>query len=186
VDRAHAFLADHVQPGTWAVDATAGNGHDTAFLASRVGTGGRVLALDLQAEALASASLRLLQLGLRERCELVHGSHCQLLKHLPEAAIGQVSAVVFNLGYLPGGNKCLVTRPESTLSCLDACLVCCQRGAALSILAYRGHPGGMEESEAVEAWIQRRQKDFARVERAEGLSSDPGKASPVLWLISLL
>ena len=51
-EQAHAIIRQVVRPGDVAIDATAGNGHDTRFLAELVGQTGHVFAIDLQQEAL--------------------------------------------------------------------------------------------------------------------------------------
>ena len=135
--------------GDLAIDATAGNGHDTVFLAEKVGDTGGVLAFDIQADAIASAQARVEAAGLADRVEFIHGSHAGLDRH---ARPGTVAAVVFNLGYLPGGDHAVITRREETLSALDRALSVLRAGGLLAVVCYPGHPGGDEESAAVEAW----------------------------------
>ena len=60
---AHAFLRTHVRPGAFALDATAGNGHDTLFLCRLVGAAGRVLAFDVQPQAVENTNARLRENG---------------------------------------------------------------------------------------------------------------------------
>ena len=48
----HDFLARSVRPGDLCVDATAGRGRDTALLCRLTGKAGRVLAFDIQEEAI--------------------------------------------------------------------------------------------------------------------------------------
>ncbi len=138
-----------MRPGDLAIDATAGNGHDTVFLAGKVGDTGRVLAFDIQADAIASAQARIEAAGLADRVEFIHGSHAGLDRH---ARPGTVAAVVFNLGYLPGGDHTVITCRDETLSALDRVLPLLRAGGLLAVVCYPGHPGGAEESEAVEAW----------------------------------
>ena len=52
VEWVHGLLERHIGAGDVTVDATAGNGHDTLFLANRVGPEGHVFAFDVQPEAL--------------------------------------------------------------------------------------------------------------------------------------
>lgn len=149
--RAHRELAAVLREGDLAIDATAGNGHDTAFLAARVGDSGRVLAFDVQAEAIASSRARIEGLDLAKRVSFIHGSHATLADHVrPETA----AAVVFNLGYLPGGDHTLITRSEETLLALGQALVALKAGGLLAVVCYPGHPGGDQESAAVVAWSE--------------------------------
>ena len=152
---AHELLAERLQPGDIAIDATAGNGHDTLFLAHRVGQTGEVHAYDIQAEALQATRRRLDEAGCAGRVQLHPASHSRLLHTLPADYRGRVAAVVFNLGYLPGGDRHTTTQSDSTLAALEQALALLRPGGVLSILAYRGHPGGREEARAVADWCDR-------------------------------
>lgn len=149
--QAHREVAAVLQAGDQTIDATAGNGHDTVFLAERVGDSGKVLAFDVQAEAIVAARDRVAVAGLTARVEFIHGSHAALPEH---AAPGSVAAVMFNLGYFPGGDHAVITRTAETLTALDAALVVLKPGGILTVVCYPGHPGGDEESAAVTAWSE--------------------------------
>ena len=113
---AHDWISRLVLPGDTGVDATAGNGHDTAGLARLVGPGGKVHAFDIQEEALRSARERLREEGLLTDAVCFHlTSHSRLA----ELVRGPVKAIMFNLGYLPGGDRNLITRTDSTLAALE-------------------------------------------------------------------
>ncbi|MFP4129892.1 MAG: tRNA (mnm(5)s(2)U34)-methyltransferase [Halorhodospira sp.] len=138
-----------------AVDATAGNGHDTAFLAERLGAAGTVLAIDVQQAALARTRQRLREAGLDARVALAQADHRQLGRLTTPAWRGSVDAVMLNLGYLPGSDRSVTTTPEQTRAALDAAGELLRPGGVLSVLAYRGHTGGTEEARAVTAWMAR-------------------------------
>ncbi|MEN8261627.1 MAG: class I SAM-dependent methyltransferase [Pseudomonadota bacterium] len=152
VDEAHSAVSDVLAPGEKAIDATVGNGHDTLFLAKGVAPGGVVFGFDIQERAIANT---------RERIEAEH-PHCQIIlikddhvrmpEHIPLTDHGAVSAVMFNLGYLPGGCKSIITSGPSTLAALNAAYVMLRPGGILSVVAYTGHPGGREEADAVKKW----------------------------------
>ncbi len=148
---AHREVAAVLRPGDWAIDATAGNGHDTAFLAERVGESGKVLAFDIQAEAIAAARARVEAAGLGGRVDFIHGSHDRMADH---AAPASVAAVMFNLGYFPGGDHAVITRTAGTLAALEAARSLLKSGGVLTVVCYPGHPGGDEESAAVAAWSE--------------------------------
>ena len=116
---AQLVLRQTIKPGDWAVDATVGNGHDTLFLAQRVGPPGRVFGFDVQAAALASAAERVLGL---DQITLFHAGHEHLAERLPAEAKGRLAAAMFNLGYLPGGSHEIVTRTQTTLAGLSQAL----------------------------------------------------------------
>ena len=98
VAQVHRELEAVLREGDIAIDATAGNGHDTLFLAGAVGAAGRVWAVDCQKAALGATRDRLLQAGLLDRCDLFLGDHALVLGQWAASAAGKVAAVVFNLG----------------------------------------------------------------------------------------
>jgi tRNA G37 N-methylase Trm5 len=146
VPLSHLFIRRFVRPGNHVIDATCGNGHDTLLLAELVGSGGRVWAFDIQEQALEATSTRLSEAGMSASVKLVHGGH----EGIKEQCTGPVRAVVFNLGYLPGGDRSIVTRPESTCAGLEQSLELLDSGGMVIITLYPGHEGGPQESSALE------------------------------------
>ena len=106
-----SLIAEEPLEGTRVVDATAGNGHDTEFLARRVGPGGSVIAIDLQPAAVAATRRRIAQVaaGASAEVDVIEGDHAQLDQLVPADWRGTVALVLFNLGYLPGGGRALTT-----------------------------------------------------------------------------
>lgn len=150
-ERAHAWIAPALRPGARVVDATAGNGADTSFLARAVSPGGVVHAFDVQARALFRARRRLQTAAPDARVVWHRASHERVPRHLGDTPI---DAAMFNLGWLPGGDRARTTRPESTVAALAAVADRLAPGGRLSVVAYRGHPGGAEEDAAVAAWVE--------------------------------
>ncbi|MGF1452854.1 MAG: class I SAM-dependent methyltransferase [Opitutales bacterium] len=147
---AHREWALAVAPGDWAWDATAGNGHDTAFLAAKVGPVGQVWACDIQSAALTQARARLDRIPDSAPVEWRQASHADVGKALAGEYAGRIAVVVFNLGFLPGGeNPGLVTIPGETVLAIEAARQLLKPGGLLSVLAYRGHCGGPEEATSV-------------------------------------
>jgi len=146
VHMAHWFLRQVISPGDAVIDATAGNGNDTVFLAGLVGEGGRVFAFDIQPEALERTRDRLKKEGLLERVHLFLADH----QGMDTFVSSPVKGVIFNLGYLPGGNQDLVTRPETTVLALKKSLDLLEQGGIACVVVYWAHPGGLEEQQAVE------------------------------------
>jgi ubiquinone/menaquinone biosynthesis C-methylase UbiE len=148
VPLSHFFLRERVEPGSRVVDATCGNGRDTLFLAQLVGPGGKVWAFDLQEKALANTRALLFQAGCLAQTELVAEGHEHLAKFVGEP----LKAALFNLGYLPGGDRRFVTKPEQTLAALNHAAHLLLPGGIITVCVYTGHPGGKEEGEAVAKW----------------------------------
>ncbi len=145
LDMAKQIVSVVLKPGDTAVDATVGNGRDTVFLARLVGERGRVWAFDIQQQALAAAAKLLEKEGLASRVTLIHRGHEDLARYVDD----NVGAVMFNLGYLPGGDRSLVTRPDTTLLALEAALLKLRPGGVVTVVIYRGHSGGKEEEESL-------------------------------------
>jgi SAM-dependent methyltransferase len=148
------LLGSLLQAGDVVIDGTVGNGHDTLFLAGQVGEGGRVYGFDIQQAALDSAKARLDEAGLAERATLLLASHAEMKSRVPAEEHGRVKAITFNLGYLPGGDKNIVTLEASTLPALQAGLDLLAPGGVMTVALYSGHTEGKEEAQAVLAWAQ--------------------------------
>ncbi len=158
---AHSKIARQLHSGDWVIDATAGNGHDTVFLAENVGTAGHVYAFDIQTQAIKATASRLSAVHLQERVTLCHNSHGAIQAHTPSIWHGAVAVIMFNLGYLPHSDKSMITRPDATIPALEQSLCLLKPGGILSIIAYRSHGGGLDESEAVIDWIQSKRQFFS-------------------------
>jgi predicted methyltransferase len=152
VELAQAILAARIQPGDCVVDATAGNGHDTLFLARLVGPGGRVFAFDVQEAAIASTRDRLRGGNVEGWCELIHAGHELMAERLPAEMEGVLAGVMFNLGWLPGHDKACITHPESTLKAISTALAWLRPTGILSVVVYPGHEGGAAEAAMVADW----------------------------------
>jgi len=146
------LLALAVRPGDAVVDATTGNGNDTVFLARLTGPGGEVHAFDIQPGALENARNRLAAEGFADRVRFYQAGHERMGERLPGDLRGRVRAVVFNLGFLPGGDEAVVTKPETTLAALVAARELLAPGGVISVVCYAGHPGGLDEARAVADW----------------------------------
>jgi SAM-dependent methyltransferase len=144
---AHLYWKEILKPGDWAIDATCGTGQDTLYLAKLGGAG--VISLDIQEEALRRAK-KLLEDELAQvelaKVHLMLHSHATFPKLASEQ---RVKLVVYNLGYLPGGDKSLTTKPPSTLESIRQAAELIASGGALSITFYVGHPTGQEEFDLI-------------------------------------
>ncbi|WP_125583918.1 class I SAM-dependent methyltransferase [Levilactobacillus cerevisiae] len=148
----HTLLNEVVGPGDTVVDATVGKGHDTIFLANLVGRTGRVIGFDIQQAALDATAQQLMLTGLGAQVDLHATGHEHVADYL--AADESVTAAVFNLGYLPGGDKSVITHPATTLTAVEAILPHLPRGGRIILVVYAGHPGGQTERNAVVDFCQ--------------------------------
>lgn len=128
-------------PGDRVVDATMGNGHDTLRLCRMVGESGHVDAFDVQAQAVENTRALLSENGVLSRAELHLTGH----QHMAEYVTAPVRAVVFNLGWLPGGDKSVTTHWDTTLPALQAALSLLEKLGVCIVCVYPGHAAGEEE-----------------------------------------
>lgn len=143
IDLAHHHWQRLLKPGDRAIDATCGNGHDTLFLA-QLGCLDRIYSLDIQEEALMNARQRV-EAEAPDQIDTVtflHQSH----EKLPQDTI---KLIVYNLGFLPGGNKEVTTRLNSSLASVEQAVTLLSSGGVISITCYSGHPEGAKEEEAL-------------------------------------
>lgn len=179
-ERAHQLIAEVLPRGGRAIDATSGNGHDTLFLAQHVGSTGHVFAVDIQPEAIATTQLRLAAADCGKVCDLRVLDHAQLNQALPSAFHGTTDSVLFNLGYLPGGDHTLITQAASTLPALQASLEALRIGGRLVVVVYPGHEGGPEESEHV---VEFGKRCAAQGHEVQVYQHEPQTRNP--WILSV-
>ncbi|TBL69316.1 class I SAM-dependent methyltransferase [Paenibacillus thalictri] len=160
----HQCIAARVQPGDTVIDATAGNGNDTLFLAKLVGPRGNVYGFDVQEQAIAKTKERLSkELSQTEHIRLFLRSHDEMAEVLPAGSQDQVAAIMFNLGYLPGYDHALITRTDTTVRALDAALLLLRKSGIVTVVVYPGHEGGREEAEAVRDWCGKLPQELYQV-----------------------
>ena len=140
----HDFLNQSVHPGAFCIDATAGKGRDTALLCKLAGPDGRVLAFDIQQDAIDQTRALLKQEQLR--AEVILDSHANMEQY---AAPESVDCVVFNFGRLPGGDPNIVTKATSSVQAIDAGLRLLRVGGVMAIALYYGKENGYEERDAI-------------------------------------
>lgn len=135
-------------PGDTAVDATVGNGRDTEALCRIVGPAGQVYGFDIQTEALERARSLLEEAVPETPCILIQECHSSLKNHVTQP----VDLVLFNLGYLPGGDKRITTTADTTLEAMTVALDLLKPGGKLAAVLYPGHEAGAAEAKAVIQW----------------------------------
>ena len=143
------FILTHLHEGDTAADFTMGNGYDTLFLSETVGPSGRVYAFDIQQQALDSTEARLRNAGAPENWTLIRASH-----HLAAGYIDRkIRAGMFNLGWLPGGDKSITTLRETTLPAVEGAIGLLDRDSCLTVAVYPGHAEGDAEGKLLEEYF---------------------------------
>lgn len=141
LQQAKLYISEIVRPGDTVVDATAGNGHDTLFLAKAVGENGKVYAFDVQEQAIHITRERLVKAEESTQVELYLMSH----QHLEQVVATPIQAAMFNLGYLPGADHEITTHATSTWQAIQSCLELLSAGGRVIVVLYHGHPSGKLE-----------------------------------------
>lgn len=171
-----SFLVPHIRKGGTAVDFTMGNGHDTLWLSRMVGADGQVFAFDIQAQALENTRALLQKEGAPENFTLILDSHHRVKEYVK----APVCVGIFNLGFLPGGDKTVTTKRETTLAAVRAGIELLAPDGALLIAVYPGHEEGHIEGELI-------QKELAAYERREFCAAEfqilNSPSSPYFFLV---
>ena len=147
----HHFLEDHVQPRDLCIDATMGNGNDTALLSKLSGAHGKVIAFDIQQMALENTAQKLQKEGCPQNYELVLRSHECMGDYAKEDS---VSCITFNLGYLPGGDHEKATKGDSSIRAIETGLALLKKKGLMTVCIYSGGDSGFEERDAVLAYLK--------------------------------
>jgi len=145
---------NHLKPESVVVDATVGNGKDLIFLAELLlpCKKARIYGLDIQAKALQNTK-KLLQSSLTIPYE--NNIQLRLQSHEDFPFITSSDLFIYNLGYLPGSDKTLTTKVETTLKSLAKALTILSSKGAISLTLYPGHEEGKKEKEALLSFCQK-------------------------------
>lgn len=148
LDFSHHLLTESVQKGETVIDATCGNGFDTLFLSDLVGKAGKVLAFDIQKQAIQNTK-KLLDKNSSTNVSLFHDSHASMDHYLQ----GKIGGAIFNLGYLPGSDKSIITKGKSTIAALATVLHALKKDRLAVLVVYYGHAGGNQEKDALLTYV---------------------------------
>jgi 16S rRNA C1402 N4-methylase RsmH len=183
VNAAHTIIRDVLHSGDIAIDATVGNGHDTLFLVEQISPAGRVFGFDIQQAAIDSTSIKAGAYCrmLPECLTLIQASHADMGEKIPLQYHGKISVCMFNLGYLPGGDKSVITQTDSTITALNIASQLLSVNGIITVLAYPGHPGGSLETDQVKNWCKQLNEDQFKTSIV--YSSENKESAPRLFVI---
>ena len=139
------LLEKAVNSGDVVIDATAGNGYDTLFLAQLVGETGHVYSFDVQEEAITSTKIKLKEENIHH-VSLVHDGHQRVLNYVQQP----ISAAIFNLGYLPGSDQTITTNGHTTWEAVTHMLSLLKKNGIIILVIYHGHDEGKLERHYLE------------------------------------
>lgn len=146
----HKFMFENVKLGSFCIDATAGRGRDTLFLSKLVGPQGRVIALDIQEEAVNSTNALLLENHVTN-AEVFHACHSKM-DHFAENE--SADGIMFNFGWLPGGNHLVFSKPDTSIVAIEKGLKILKPGGVMTLCIYHGKETGYEEKNALLEYVK--------------------------------
>ena len=135
LDFVHHLIPEHMD---LSIDATVGRGRDSLILAQH---SKKLIGFEIQKEALEEARelLKDYDVSLYNDCH----------SHIDNYVKDKPDLVMFNLGYLPRGNKQICTDPTSTEIAIRKSLKLLKVGGVILVVAYR-HTQGLEEIRMLE------------------------------------
>ena len=143
----HKYIRPLITKNDTCVDMTAGNGNDTLFLSS---LSGKVIAFDIQEEAIRKAKEK------TEGCSnitFICADHADVDLYVKE----KVRLFIFNLGYLPGGDRRIITKAANTLQAFQKAYELTTDKGYIVITFYPGHQGGLDEYYLLSRYIHEQQ-----------------------------
>jgi 16S rRNA C1402 N4-methylase RsmH len=146
---ARNLLTNAVSNGDITIDGTAGNGHDTLFLAQLVGDFGHVYSFDIQKKAIINTNARLSEHNCLSQATIIQAGHEKAKSIIPTKDHGNIAGCIFNLGYLPGGDKTIVTKPETTLHAITDIFSMLKKEGLIVLVVYHGHEEGKQEKDSL-------------------------------------
>jgi predicted methyltransferase len=146
LDIAHIYMKNFISNQDVVVDMTMGRGYDTLFLA---GISKFVYAFDIQEVALEHTKKRMEKSGF-QNYKLILDNHKNIIKHVKD-----FKYVVYNLGYLPNGNKEITTKKYTTVKSLAKVLNYLKDNGMVFMVVYKGHNEGYEESKAIHVFLSK-------------------------------
>ncbi|MBQ9748871.1 MAG: class I SAM-dependent methyltransferase [Clostridia bacterium] len=145
------FLIPHIKKGGVAVDFTMGNGHDTLWLSNAVGEEGKVYAFDIQPQALTNSQTLLMKENAPKNYTLILDSHSNVKEYVTE----KICIGMFNLGFLPGSDKSITTKRDTTMIAIEAAIDLLDADGALLIAVYPGHEEGTIEGQLIDEMLSK-------------------------------
>lgn len=171
------MLKSHISEGDIVLDATVGNGNDTLDLARLVGNNGKVYGFDIQSIAIENTKTLLLENNLLDNVILINDNHKNIGDYIKEP----LDLAIYNLGYLPKGDKDIKTDAKNTVMSVCKALSLLKGNGLLIITSYIGHPGGFEEKEALERTLMELDQKRYNVLKNEFINQK--NFPPLLYLI---
>ena len=169
------LITSHIQEDSIVIDATCGNGNDTLFLAEHV-PHGHVYGFDIQESAIQNTAEKIKNYS---NVTLIQDGHENIVEHLDVTKSGMVDAAIFNLGYLPKGDKSIVTRPETTIKAIDSIFNVLNVEGIIVLVIYHGHEEGQVERDAILDYLEQFDQNKAHILKYQFINQV--NHAPFIW-----
>ena len=163
---------EHISDNDYVVDMTIGNGNDTLFLAK---ISKKVFGFDVQKVAIDNTT-RLLKENNVNNYELINTSHDEIDEALKEYK-QKIKLILFNLGYLPCGDKSITTKHKTTLRAVKKSMDMINKNGLILIVFYP-HVEGKKEAKTVLDYLDKNNINY------KTYKNTPNKEAPYLVVIS--
>lgn len=157
---ARALITSYIEAGDTVIDATCGNGNDTLFLAQTLKNTGHIHAFDIQRQAIMNSQEKTKDYT---NISFHQMGHEQVL----EVVSTPVKLAIFNLGYLPKGDKSIVTLPETTIQAIENIFSILEVQGIIILVIYPGHAEGQIEKQAVLDYLTQMDQNTAHIFKYE-------------------
>lgn len=146
LNKVKQIIDKHVKYKDLIVDATIGNGNDSLFISNYLKEG-HLYGFDIQNKALENTKKLLDENHFTNYTLFLENNKNieQKLNHLKN----KISLVIYNLGYLPGGDKNITTNTEDTIKSLKGSLNLLNHKGIILMTIYPGHLEGKKEGEHI-------------------------------------
>lgn len=172
------IMGSIIKKGDTVIDATCGNGYDSVFIAEKIGKAGTLYCFDIQEAAIEKTKGSLLQLKDAPTFQMFQESHEKLDAHVTV----KVDCIFYNLGYLPTGDKSIITNSSSTIKSLQSAFLILKPNAIISMMCYLNHDDRDEYNQVKNFLLTLNQLEYSITETNFILR----KKSPVLLIIEKL
>lgn len=108
----------------------------------------KVYAFDIQEKAILMTEEKIKENHV-SNVQVIHASHENFASH-----VKAFKAAIFNLGYLPGGDKSITTQADTTVRTIELMLDLLPVNGFIQIVLYTGHDAGLKEAVALEAFLK--------------------------------
>lgn len=178
IDLNQRILNTILKGGDSVIDATCGNGHDSVFIAEKIGQAGHLFCFDTQAIAIKNTQEALQNLNNKPTCYFFNESH----ENLGNSVKSKVDCVFYNLGYLPNSDKSIITIAETTIKSLQSAFNLLKPNGIVSLISYLTHDEQNEFQQLKSFLFDLDYNKFSIAETTFILR----KTSPVLFIIEML